>query len=74
MGFLIVTVSHFCFYLKGITGFEVFAARLPNPPFAVFYVRDNLKDHARPSPKALSTLFRCSAHRWAGPQCLGAAG
>lgn len=42
MGFLIVTVSHFCFYLKGITGFEVFAARLPNPHF-VFYVQDNLK-------------------------------
>lgn len=24
VGFLIVTVSHFCFYLKGITGFEGF--------------------------------------------------
>lgn len=42
MGFLIVTVSHFCFYLKEITGFEGFAARLPNSHF-IFYVQDNLK-------------------------------
>lgn len=37
MGFLIVTVSHFCFYLKGITGFEVFAARLPNLHFVFMF-------------------------------------
>lgn len=48
MGFLIVTVSHFCFYLKGITGFEGFffavvvVTLLPNL-LLDFYDRDHLE-------------------------------